>query len=544
MALLGAIRPGTIAGLIRLLSQGEAVATLICERGPTRVDFHFSNGKIESMEVNQLPSERGLDIVTTWETGVYRLIKGRIERGYGLFESSDRGAGARGHVLILSADVGLTGMAENTLEQIGYQVSVAPSSAQAVETLAQISPTLIILDTEPGDNELTAAEQLRDHDHGRELPVIALTRMPDASLARSLHLLGLSSITKPVSPEALVSVVQQEIQMYHMRSSRDWSALAVPAETPEVAADIVDLLLFEEVIPSLDSVFDKSSKLGIKIALGEASPETVALFDLFDGRNSLREIIAANPKLGQKVKFLASYMVKTGLLETVAEAPKTQTVIDEETGEISEVPLPSLAKPAPRERPDQPYFTAVETLDLADALHSIHGPDAQWAKLLSLGLPPAYRGAFADTLRFISSVQSNFIKRGASVAIPALPEYEVARILMRSDLLMSIHDVEDESRLIDVTRLLGGNVWGFVFFVSMHQRSAMTYLRSLVHSVTRSYQRPYVVNLLNVGASVEADAIQLVEDTLEIDRKGVVGVWNIQKPEAVIKMIDQLIQLS
>jgi hypothetical protein len=329
-----------------------------------------------------------------------------------------------------------------------------------------------------------------------------------------------------------------------VRSSRDWSALAVPAETPEIAADIVDLLLFEEVIPSLDSVFDKSSKLGIKIALGEASPETVALFDLFDGRNSLREIIAANPKLGKKVKFLASYMVKTGLLETVADAPKTQTVIDEETGEISEVPLPSLAKPAPRERPDQPYFTAVETLDLADALHSTYGPDAQWAKLLSLGLPPAYRGAFADTLRFISSIQSNFIKRGASVAIPALPEYEVARVLLRSDLLMSFHDVEDESRLIDVTRLLGGNIWGFVFFVSMHQRSAMTYLRSLVHSVTRSYQRPYVVNLLNVGASVEADAIQLVEDTLELDRKGVVGVWNIQKPEAVVKMIDQLIQLS
>ncbi|MBX7220754.1 MAG: hypothetical protein K1Y36_12465 [Blastocatellia bacterium] len=542
MALLGAIRPGTIAGLIRLLSQNETVSTLVCERGATRIEVFFAAGKIEGVEVNHEPAENGLDIVSSWSEGVYRLIKGRAERSARALDSSES-SGARGHILLISRDPNLTGTCESYLEQAGYEVSVAPTD-HAMEVLQQVSPSVVVLDTEPGEGELTVAEQVRTLRTIDDLPVIALTRMPDATLSRALHGLGMSSLTKPISPESLLGIVQQELQMHAMRVSRDWSELSLPADSPDIASDIVDLLLFDENLPALDAVYDKSAKLGIKIALGEASAESIALFDLFDGRHTLREVVAANPKLAKKLKFLTSYMIRTGLLDTVVAPPQTKAVIDEETGELSEVPLPNLGAVAPRIRPEQPYFSAAETILMADVLNSTFGNDAQWAKLITLGLPTAYRGALADTLRYISAVQSGFIKRGTSLAIPPLPEYELARIVMRSDLLLTAHDVEDENRLMEVVQLLRGDIWGFIFFVSLHQRSAMNYLRSLVKSVRKSFNRPFLVNLLNVGVNVEAEAIQMVEDTLEIDQKGIVGVWNIQRPESVVDMIDQLIQIS
>ncbi len=218
------------------------------------------------------------------------------------------------NILFVGSNDLLADAARACLSGAGYNVTLAPTTDDAVAAMAALPPALVIVDTEPGKGELAAPRIMRDAVNNNSIAIVALTRVPDELLARALQTLGISSLIKPITPESLLMMVTEEIDLTMTQSSVDWSAPMAPIDDLALSADLVTLLVFDELAPALDAVYERSSDLELKMATFELSPESVALLDLFDGKRRLREIITQYPKIEKKIVFLATYLLRTKLL--------------------------------------------------------------------------------------------------------------------------------------------------------------------------------------------------------------------------------------
>ena len=100
------------------------------------------------------------------------------------------------------------------LEDAGYRVVVGGFGADALE-LARMGPDLILLDVMmPGMNGYEVLEQLKADETTREIPVIFITGVNTAeSRERGLTLGAVDYVTKPVSPEAVLSTVAAQLAL-------------------------------------------------------------------------------------------------------------------------------------------------------------------------------------------------------------------------------------------------------------------------------------------------------------------------------------------
>jgi DNA-binding response OmpR family regulator len=218
-------------------------------------------------------------------------------------------------IIFVGANEILADVARTCLTNAGYTVIMTKNTEEGLAAVAQTPPALVIVDTEPGKGELASPRILRDAVNNNSVPVVALTRIPDEMLARALQTLGISSLIKPITPESLLMMVDEEIDLTMTQSSVNWTTPAAPSTNPDLSDDLISLLVFDEFTPALDAVYERLPDLELKMATTELSPESVALLDLFDGKRRLREIVTQYPKLEKKILFLATYLLKTDLLK-------------------------------------------------------------------------------------------------------------------------------------------------------------------------------------------------------------------------------------
>ncbi len=212
-------------------------------------------------------------------------------------------------ILFVGSDPETAHLINKTLTLAGYRVLVTDDPNRA-HTLSDQPPTLIIADTTPGVGELAPARIMRER--FVTTPIIALTRLPDEILSRAMERLRLSSLVKPVTPALLLATVADEIEWSQNQGSH--TRITSPLETIDISEDLVLLLSDPQFAPPLDVAYRRTPAMESALAAAKLSPSNVTLLDLFDGQNSLADIIASLPHLEPKILFLATYLVRVGWL--------------------------------------------------------------------------------------------------------------------------------------------------------------------------------------------------------------------------------------
>jgi len=114
------------------------------------------------------------------------------------------------HILVVDDDDNHRRLAEILLQGEGYSVGLAGTASQAIDSIAEQRPALIVLDlTLPDVHGLRLIERLRRD--APEIPVLVVTgdTTPDARIAT---LRAAEYLNKPYDIDALVDVVARLVQ--------------------------------------------------------------------------------------------------------------------------------------------------------------------------------------------------------------------------------------------------------------------------------------------------------------------------------------------
>ena len=96
------------------------------------------------------------------------------------------------------------------IEGYGYQVIEAANGFEAVESIKQNSPDLILMDIAlPLMDGLTATRLIRNHNGAEKIPIIAVTAFGSAYFSKALESGCNCLISKPVDFDALEPVLKQ-----------------------------------------------------------------------------------------------------------------------------------------------------------------------------------------------------------------------------------------------------------------------------------------------------------------------------------------------
>jgi signal transduction histidine kinase len=111
-------------------------------------------------------------------------------------------------------------LAQQTLEDEGYRVTLARSGAEALATFEAEPPDCVVLDVRmPEMDGFAVCERIRALPHGPETPVIFLTALRDIdTFDRALDVGGDDFLTKPVRPAELIVRVQSMLKLRRLRN--------------------------------------------------------------------------------------------------------------------------------------------------------------------------------------------------------------------------------------------------------------------------------------------------------------------------------------
>lgn len=117
----------------------------------------------------------------------------------------------RGTVLVVDDDAGLQETLVAILEDAGYRVLLAGDGYQALETLTQERPALILLDIGlPGMDGFAFAAELRERGLHPGIPLLVLTA--DGNVVAKAKRVGAAGyLAKPFALEALLAQVAHHL---------------------------------------------------------------------------------------------------------------------------------------------------------------------------------------------------------------------------------------------------------------------------------------------------------------------------------------------
>lgn len=119
-------------------------------------------------------------------------------------------------ILVVDDDPDLRGMIAYKLVRAGFEVIETGDGTNAVEAALACLPNLVILDIMmPGQDGLTACEQLRADPETAEIPVMLLSALAEPDIVRSGVIAGaVHHMSKPFSPESLLRSVQSLLRVH------------------------------------------------------------------------------------------------------------------------------------------------------------------------------------------------------------------------------------------------------------------------------------------------------------------------------------------
>jgi two-component system, OmpR family, alkaline phosphatase synthesis response regulator PhoP len=153
------------------------------------------------------------------------LIKS-VKRGARLYMDVDGAVNlmAKETILVVEDEEDIRELLKYNLEKEGYQVTVAATGEEALQTVRSRRPDLILLDLMlPGMDGLEVCRRIRGENQSQHLPIIMLTaKGEEADIVTGLELGADDYITKPFSPRVLLA---------RLRAALRRRSQALPPET-------------------------------------------------------------------------------------------------------------------------------------------------------------------------------------------------------------------------------------------------------------------------------------------------------------------------
>jgi signal transduction histidine kinase len=122
-------------------------------------------------------------------------------------------------VLVVDDNEANRALAQSTLEDEGYEVLLAGSGSEGLQTFVAESPDCLLLDIRmPGMDGFQVCEKVRALPQGADTPVLFLTALRDVdTFDHALRVGGDDFLTKPVRPTELVVRVQSALKLRRLR---------------------------------------------------------------------------------------------------------------------------------------------------------------------------------------------------------------------------------------------------------------------------------------------------------------------------------------
>jgi len=127
-----------------------------------------------------------------------------------------------GLVLVVDDNAENRALAQATLEDEGYRVTLAPTGQGGIDAFARERPDCVLLDIRmPGMDGITACQRLRELPGGVEVPILFVTAQRDLeTFDRATDAGGDDFITKPFRPTELVARVKTAVKLRRMAAER------------------------------------------------------------------------------------------------------------------------------------------------------------------------------------------------------------------------------------------------------------------------------------------------------------------------------------
>lgn len=118
------------------------------------------------------------------------------------------------HVLCIDDEALMRQLVTDVLQQHGFQVSLAPSGKDGLESARRRPPDLIVLDIMmPGMDGFEVCQEIRRDPRLQRIPVIMLTAMDSTKLNEQAFAAGAEvCMTKPFVADRLINVVNIALQ--------------------------------------------------------------------------------------------------------------------------------------------------------------------------------------------------------------------------------------------------------------------------------------------------------------------------------------------
>lgn len=122
-------------------------------------------------------------------------------------------------VLVADDDGATRTLVSRFLQKAGFQVIAAADGADVLRLLAEVTPTLLLLDCEmPGKGGFELCAELRGEPRFEETPIVFLTGLTAANhVARGFAVGGNEYITKPVSRRVLLARIENQLELARNR---------------------------------------------------------------------------------------------------------------------------------------------------------------------------------------------------------------------------------------------------------------------------------------------------------------------------------------
>jgi PAS domain S-box-containing protein len=124
----------------------------------------------------------------------------------------------RGLVFIVDHDAASTAALQELLEADGYSVSSAAGGEKALEGIASAEPNLVLLDAHlPGVDSFGLLEELKETQHGCDIPVIFMTTLEDSDARARVLEAGDDLIVKPFESREVLARIERQVTVSKVR---------------------------------------------------------------------------------------------------------------------------------------------------------------------------------------------------------------------------------------------------------------------------------------------------------------------------------------
>jgi PAS domain S-box-containing protein len=126
----------------------------------------------------------------------------------------------QGRILIIDDNPYSADMLEDLLMRSGYDVFRASGGKEALETVPQVEPDVILMEVRlPDTDGYELSRKLRDHGHLRDVPIVFMSGLDDVENKVKGFEFGDDHLTKPIEPREALARIERQVTVSRVKQA-------------------------------------------------------------------------------------------------------------------------------------------------------------------------------------------------------------------------------------------------------------------------------------------------------------------------------------